>query len=284
MHSLTKQPLFRSVINLLRSFRYLALLALSPLDYVSRLLNCKKDLPPLHLRRYVGPLGSFESSGAEFMSYLRQLAELRSDERVLDIGCGCGQMALHLERYLNEKGSYVGVDIHRPSIRWCQKKISSRRSNFQFAHIDVRNLAYNPEGVHRAETYQFPFEAGSFDVILLKSVFTHMRPPEVSNYLREVARLLKSNGRCLATFFLLNEDHGMFKFGEGVWRYRLEHSPESAVAYDERYVMDLLAQHGLALKAPVYYGNWTGRKDGLSYQDILLLEKIEYGVETRSDS
>ena len=41
------------------------------LDYAVRALNCKADLPPLHLRRYVGPLGSFESSGAEFMGYLR---------------------------------------------------------------------------------------------------------------------------------------------------------------------------------------------------------------------
>lgn len=274
----------QKVIKLLRAGRNLALLALSPLDYFSRLLNDKKDLPPLHLRRYVGPLGGFESSGAEFMSYLRLLAELRPEERVLDIGCGCGQMALQLERYLNDKGGYVGVDIHQPSIRWCQKNIGSRRSNFQFAHIDVRNLAYNPRGIHSAETYQFPFEERSFDLILLKSVFTHMRPPEVSNYLRDVSRLLKSNGRWLATFFLLNEEQARlaeegvndvtFKYGEGVWRYRLEQSPESAVAYAESYVMTLIEQHGLRLKAPIYYGRWAGRKDGLSYQDILLLEKI----------
>ena len=284
-----KSGVTQKAINLLRAGRHLALLGLSPFDYFGRLLNDKKDLPPLHLRRYVGPLASFESSGAEFMDHLRLLAELRPEERVLDIGCGCGQMALRLEKYLDDNGSYVGVDIHRPSIRWCRKNILARRNNFQFAHIDVRNLAYNPNGTHRAETYQLPFDDRSFDLILLKSVFTHMRPPEVSNYLREVSRLLRSNGRCLATFFLLNEEQAKlalqgandveFKYGELVWRFRLEQSPESAVAYDESYVMGLLAQHGLALKDPVYYGSWTGRKDGLSYQDILLLEKRDY-VET----
>lgn len=216
------------------------------------------------------------------MNHLRLLAGLRPEERILDIGCGCGQMALYLKNYLAENGAYVGVDIHGPSIRWCQKKISSRRSNFEFKHIDVRNLAYNPQGTHPAEAYQLPYREHSFDVILLKSVFTHMRPPEVSNYLREVTRLLKGNGRCLATFFLLNEEQARlaregrndlaFNYGEGVWRYRYKDSPESAVAYEESYVIELLEQNGLALKEPIHYGRWAGRSDGLSYQDILLLE------------
>jgi len=217
------------------------------------------------------------------MGHLQLLAGLRPDERILDIGCGCGQMALHLERYLDENGSYAGVDIHRASIRWCQKNIGSRRHNFTFKHIDVRNLAFNPGGTHRAEAYQLPYDDGSFDVILLKSVFTHMRPPDVDNYLGEVSRLLSSKGRCLATFFLLNDEQATlaragrnclpFAFGEGVWRHRYEHSPESAVAYDETYVMELLDKHGLKLKAPVYYGHWSGRKDALSFQDVLMVEK-----------
>jgi SAM-dependent methyltransferase len=249
-------------------------------DYAVRALNCKADLPPLHLRRYVGPLSSFESSGAEFMGYLRSLAGLQPDERVLDIGCGCGQMALRLKNYLDENGSYVGLDIHRPSINWCRQQIARRHKNFQFAHIDVRNLAYNPNAAQRAEAYVFPFGDRSFDLILLKSVFTHMRPPEVSNYLSEVARLLKSDGRCLATFFLLNDEQASlanrgandlsFNFGEGEWRYVHEHSPESAVAYDESFVMELLEKYGLVVEKR-FYGRWSGREDGLSYQDILLL-------------
>lgn len=271
--------LTRNTINLLRSLRHLALIALSPLDYVSRVLNDKTDFPPLHLRRYVGPLRSFESSGAEFMSYLRLLAELRPHERLLDIGCGCGLMALQLKDHLDETGSYVGLDIHGPSINWCEKKIGSQRSNFEFARIDVRSLAYNPRGSHEAERYQFPYEDESFDVILLKSVFTHMRPGEVNNYLHEVSRLLKTGGRCLATFFLLNEEQARlaregknalaFDHGTGPWRYVYENSPESAAAYDESYVLELLDQSGL--KGNIHYGRWSGRNDGLSFQDILLL-------------
>jgi ubiquinone/menaquinone biosynthesis C-methylase UbiE len=266
----------RKAIKLLRSIRNAGLVALGPADYFKRVVNGKADLPPLHLRRYVGPLQSFESSGAEFMGYLRSLAGLRPDERVLDIGCGCGQMALHLKNYLNENGSYVGVDIHRPSIRWCEQNIARRHQNFRFAHIDVCNLAYNPNGTQSGEAYRFPFADRSFDLILLKSVFTHMRPAEISNYIAEVARLLKTDGRCLATFFLLNKEQAArkgandlaFNYGAGEWRYVHEHSPESAVAYDESFVMQLFEKYDLAVEKKIY-GRWSGREDGLSYQDIL---------------
>lgn len=283
MSRLSKQLLPRHTINILRSFRHYAYLALLPVDHFSRVINGKSDFPPLHLRRYVGPLRTFEASGSEFMAYLRLLASLQPQESLLDVGCGCGLMALFLKDYLDKSGRYTGVDIHQPSIRWCEKNISKRHANFRFAHIDVKSLAYNPKGAHRAEDYTFPFEAHTFDVILLKSVFTHMRPLEVENYIEEVSRLLKSGGRCLVTFFLLNEEQAQlasegrqelqFNFGEGVWRYVYEHRAESAVAYKESYIRGVLRKCGLILQEPIYYGRWTGQRNGLSFQDMLMLRK-----------
>ena len=192
-------------------------------------------------------------------------------------------MALFLKDYLDESGHYTGVDIHQPSIKWCQRNIGERHPNFRFEHVDVQSLAYNPKGTHRAEDYKFPFAAHAFNVILLKSVFTHMRPPEVENYIEEVSRLLKSGGRCLMTFFLLNDEQArlagegrqalQFTFGEGVWRYVYEHSAESAVAYEESYIRGVLQESGLILQEPIHYGGWTGRRDGLSFQDMIILRK-----------
>lgn len=283
MSRLSRQLLPRHTINILRSFRHYAYLALLPFDYFSRVVNGKSDFPPLHLRRYVGPLRTFEASGSEFMVYLQLLAGLQRHESLLEIGCGCGLMALSLKDYLDESGRYAGIDIHRPSIKWCEKNFGEQNPNFRFAHIDVKSLAYNPKGAHRAEDNTLPFESHTFDVILLKSVFTHMRPLEVENYLAEVSRLLKSGGRCLVTFFLLNDEQArlggagrqelQFNFGEGVWRYLYEHSAESAVAYEESFVRGVLRKYGLILQEPIYYGRWTGRTDGLSFQDMLVLRK-----------
>lgn len=278
-----KQTLSRRSVNLLRACRHLGYLTLWPLDYLSRLINNKTDFPPLHLRRYVGPLRTFEASGAEFMTYLRLLVDMRPDESLLDVGCGCGLMALYLKDYLAETGSYAGVDLHSPSIKWCSKHIGTSRPNFHFTHIDVKSLAYNPKGKLSADDFTFPYDSGSFDVILFKSVFTHLRPAEVENYLEEVSRLLKADGRCLATFFLLNHEQNLlsargsgalkFTFGNEQWRYVYEHSPESACAYEENFVLGLLQKHDLTLVRPACYGSWSGRENGLSFQDMLVIKR-----------
>ena len=192
-------------------------------------------------------------------------------------------MALYLKEYLAETGSYAGVDLHAPSINWCLKHIAAHRSNFQFRHIDVKSLAYNAEGKLSAEDFTFPYQSASFDVILFKSLFTHLLPGEVENYLKEVSRLLKEDGRCLATFFFLNQEQELlavrgsnalkFNFGDEQWRYVYEHSPESACAYEENFILGLLSNHDLRLAGPAYYGSWSGRERGLSFQDMVVIKK-----------
>jgi len=263
--------------------RRCAYVALKPLDRLSLVINGKKDFPPLHLRRYVGPLRSFEMSGAEFMSYLRLIVNLQPDESLLDIGCGCGLMAIPLQEFLSRQARYEGLDVHEPSITWCRRHISSKHPNFKFRHIDVKSHAFNRRGRYAAEEFSFPYEDQAFDVILLKSVFTHMRPPAVDNYCRELSRLLSPKGRCLATFFLLNDRQKElaktggnklhFNFGDDTWRYVYQNSPDSAVAYREDFVHSMLQKHGLSLRSPIIYGSWSGLSDGLSFQDMLLLQK-----------
>jgi SAM-dependent methyltransferase len=210
---------------------------------------------------------------------------LRPDESVLDIGCGCGQMALQLVHFLDaQTGSYRGFDLHQPSIHWCQRHIANHHSNFVFTYADIFSRAYNQRGQIPAAEYRFPFPSESFALVIAKSVFTHMLPAAVENYLNEIARALAPSGRALLTFFLLNEQQrsreaaGLnqleFSFGDSQCRFVHASSPESAVAYDESFVLSLLQSHGLRLKAPICSGTWSGNAAGLSFQDLLLVERV----------
>lgn len=106
---------------------------------------------------------------------------------------------------------------------------------------------------------------------------------DVENYLRELARLLRESGRALITCFLLNEAQQLlaqqgkndihFNYGPGLYRTRNEAIPESAFAYEENFLIELIQKCGLEISGPIYYGAWSGRSDGLSYQDILLVQR-----------
>ena len=249
-------------------------------DYINRAIHGELDLPPWWLRD-VGGGPDFKAVGQDFLRLFIELGRLEPDEKILDIGCGSGRMAIPLSGYLNERGAYVGIDIVEDSIRWCQQHITRRHPNFRFLHADLYNKRYNPDGRYLTQDYVFPFDDQNFDFILLTSVLTHLLPDDTGQYFRELARLLRGDGRAFLTFFLLNDTQQAlavagqncidFKYGSGPYRLRDEAVPESAVAYDETFLRRLLVQYGLEISEPVHYGTWSGREDGLSYQDILLV-------------
>ncbi len=253
---------------------------LLPMDGADLLLGRRKEFVPPRYLNFAGG-GAFEVIGDEFLKYFVDLGGLSPAHRVLDVGSGIGRMARPLTRYL-ASGSYEGIDIVPQGIDWCQRNISTCYPNFRFQLADVRNLMYNPQGKFEAAEYQFPFGDADFDFIYLTSVFTHMRKREMEHYLLEIARTLRPNGRCLATYFLLN-DESRALIGAGrsslAIRYALdgcwtddEDVPERAIGFDEGYVRELYDNLGFDVEI-VRPGNWCGRQEYLSYQDIIVARR-----------
>jgi SAM-dependent methyltransferase len=251
-----------------------------PRDCMELFSRKKGRLRPLRSLISVGD-GNFEQIGREYLDYFIKLGELRPDERVLEIGCGIGRMAVPLTTYLNGNGSYDGFDVARAEVSWCQNHITPRFANFLFHHIDVFNDQTNPDGNLQAGSYQFPLNGSRFDFIFLTSVFTHMLIKDIENYLQEISRLLKRGGRLLATYFLLDEETRE-RLKENNSRFRHPHSyglvidakmPEASIAYDEKQIRAMYVNHGLRIQEPVHYGCWSGCKEFLSAQDIIVAEK-----------
>jgi ubiquinone/menaquinone biosynthesis C-methylase UbiE len=242
--------------------------------------------PPVSMRAEVGSAGDpqqYQAVGEEFFKYFRDLCTLQPDEHVLDMGCGCGRMAVPLTEYLNGSAVYEGFDIIQGMIRWDTKHISSKYPNFHFQLADIFNQRYNPRGHFKASEYRFPYPDESFDFLFGTSVFTHMLPQDMENYFSEIRRVLKQGGRCLISYFLLNTQSleliGAklstldFKYTFTDYRTKNESIPEDAVAYAEEYIRKLYERVGLAIVDPVRYGSWCCRKNFLSYQDIIVASR-----------
>ncbi|MGH2813232.1 MAG: class I SAM-dependent methyltransferase, partial [Actinomycetota bacterium] len=225
--------------------------------------------------------GDFRKIGEEFFTYFVELGELKPNARVLDIGCGVGRMARPLTRYLSADGSYEGFDIVPSGIEWCREKICVRFPNFRFQVADIYNQVYNPRGSTPAEKYEFPYDSEHFDLAFATSVFTHMLPDAVENYLRETHRVLKPNGTCLTTFFLQNAETESLR-GTALLDFRSEGDgyrtvdatrPEEAVAYEENDARSMFERCALEVIEPIRYGSWSGRPDPLSLQDIVVARR-----------
>lgn len=227
--------------------------------------------------------GDFRAIGAEFLVHFVRLGDLGPHERVLDLGCGVGRMALPLTQYLDGEGTYVGIDPAAACIDWCRRTITPAYCNFAFRHLDVAHPLYNPGGTMAAEALQLPFADATFDFVALVSVLTHLDPPALEHNARELARVLAPGGRCFLTAFMLNAP-ARAGIAAGTARpafadtpgatvlYADPAAPLAAVAYDEDRLLAAFLAAGLRRRRPAVYGNWSGRT-GRVFQDISILER-----------
>lgn len=255
-----------------------------PVDTWECLTGRRDKLTPPRGKIFVGS-GDFAKAGQNLLDQIIETCNPSPASRVLDIGCGIGRLAVPLTRFLSTEGSYEGFDIVKMGIDWCQKHITKSFPNFHFTHIDLKNDLYNLSTAEEAKRFVFPYNDNEFDLIILTSVFTHMLPDDVDNYLGQIRRVLKDSGKCFATFFVLNEralkiasQRKDFNFPVNMGNYSLfdKQVKEANVAYDENYLTnDLLGRNGLQAEK-IHYGWWPqGRPDATSFgfQDSVVLVK-----------
>lgn len=226
----------------------------------------------------------FIQQGKDWKDLFIEYGGLHLDHSVLDIGSGIGRIALGLTSFLH--GRYEGFDAVRLGVDWCNKNISSTYPNFNFQFIDLYNDLYKSKGI-RASTFPFPYADNSFDFACAISVFTHMLPDELENYLKELHRTLKNQGHAVLTFFILN-DESMSRMKNQSNGIRFDHIVDAKhalmdanvksanVGYQRTYLSQLIHdQHFHIIHE--FKGRWCGRSSDhpLAFQDILVIEKID---------
>ena len=237
--------------------------------------------PPAGLHEGVGHPDQFRSCGLEFLDYFKRLTHLADGESVLDVGCGPGRMAIPIaEAFPNVR--YEGFDVSKSAIDWCRAEISKVHPSFSFTWVDAKNRHYNPNGSVDPATFRFPYGDGQFDLAILVSVFTHLTPDGVGQYLSELSRVIKPKGRIFVTAFLIDEDPDP-AIEEGKILIKLTSKmdgripfwtsnptcPEDAIGYSPKDLIPIFYESGFS--TTIYPGKWHGR-EGLSGHDIIVAE------------
>lgn len=125
---------------------------------------------------------AFRGKEQELRQMIADLAQLRSGETVLDVGCGTGTLALEARERVGITGRMYGIDPSRQMIAYARSLTAGRSLSVDFQLGVVEHLA---------------FPDRSFDVVLCTWMIHHLPTDDQRQGLTEMARVLKPGGRLL---------------------------------------------------------------------------------------
>ena len=255
-------------------------------DRIELFFNMRKTTTPgKKLRLLVGPFSDprkYETDAEDFIDKMLKLVKISNNSRILEVGCGSGRLIFELHSRYPQSHLY-GFDIIHSLIEWADMCSERLNGKFNFEYLNVYNKLYNPKGNESGSKIRFNYPDNYFNLIIVQSVFTHMKYDDILNYLNEISRVLSPKGKAVITFFLINDKSKLAiakHLSDFNFRKKMKHEylndekyPEAAIAYDEDIVIEMLDKTRLkSLQDGVRYGKWFG-DNGFVYQDLLLVGK-----------
>jgi SAM-dependent methyltransferase len=203
-------------------------------------------MPPPEMRALVGPADQPWLFDNPTGSLVYPEFDARLYKRVFDFGCGCGRVARQLILQRPRPKRYVGIDLHRGMVEWCQKNLEPVAKGFEFHHHDVFNVSLNP-GEGKPQTAPFPVRPHSFSLVNAHSVFTHLTETQAEHYLRETARILEPTGVLRSTWFVFDKEvfPMMQEFQNAL--FINDRDPSNAVIFDRAWLRTTASDAGLVI-------------------------------------
>jgi SAM-dependent methyltransferase len=242
---------------------------------------------PLHLVMLTGAgIETMDPFGKAHVNNYEKYMWIPENASLLEIGCGIGRDAFQLIQRSSKIKRYVGVDVTRDSIVWCQKNITKCYPNFTFVHFNAKHELYNPLGFFTSLDFQLPAPDRSIDRVFLGSVFTHLFETEITHYMKEICRVLRPGGVAYATFFLYTQEiveaarrtlrtpFGLtfeHAYGDGCFISNPSY-PTGAVAFTSDATDRMMKNAHVKLVQPLLPGGWSGYfEEWADGQEVALL-------------
>jgi ubiquinone/menaquinone biosynthesis C-methylase UbiE len=108
-----------------------------PIQYkITTKANWNIVAPDYHYNWADQKIGPFKST-----IELVKIADIKSDDKILDVACGTGVVSKEMSQLLGPKGRLVGIDLSRTALKIAKGTITFPNTNF--LEMDAENMGFN---------------------------------------------------------------------------------------------------------------------------------------------
>lgn len=171
----------------------------------------------------------------EINDWILKMINLKSGERVVDVGCGSGKQTIEYAKIVGKDGIVVGIDISEDILKKAKELAEEEKVAIQLVKCNANNIS-------------FVFTMNDF-FSLISCCFAIYYLEDIQKFLLEVKRKLRSGGRVFVVGPTLNNAKEMQQVHSKVFNEKLPQIYEKRMKYE---VIPCIKRHFANVKIGIF--------------------------------